>query len=251
MHMSRKMVLAFALVTTSVVAGCSSETASAPRATNPPGASTAASAETTAQLGVVTWWVAPEEDGSAHLTHVIGVDEAGDTRAEVVLAVEPRDATSAIFTYDVRAPEAATLRYEARADGGTANLDAFASPRARQALERLGADLAHPAKAPASTLVKSSLSTRPLSGGFVGHSSPVLAGPPQCLLDKGGNGCVGQLVGAAGCIVATGICLFADGFTGGLISAACGADAVSCAGSVVSMYESGCKLRDCEGVPTS
>ena len=251
MRMSAKTVLAFGLVTTSVVAGCSSETSSTPHAVSPPGVSTAASEETTQQLGVVTWWVAPEEDGTTHVTHAIGVDEAGDLRAEVVMGVESQGPSSAVFTYDVRAPEPATLRYEAKAEGGTANLDAFASPVARQTLQRLGADLAHAGQAPASTLVKSSLATRPLSGGFIGHPTTALVGPPQCMLDKSGNGCVGQLVSAAGCIVATGICLIVDGFSGGLLTAACGAGAVSCVGSVMSMYEAGCKLRDCAGVPTS
>ncbi len=251
MRMSAKTVLAFGLVTTSIVAGCSSETSPTPHAANPPGVSTAASEETTQQLGVVTWWVAPEDDGTTHATHAIGVDEAGGIRADVVMGVESQGPSAAVFTYDVRAPEAATLRYEAKAEGGTANLDAFASPVARRTLQRLGADLAHAGPAPASTLVKSSLSTRPLSGGFIGHPTTTLVGPPQCLLDKSGNGCVGQLVSSAGCIVATGVCLIADGLSFGLLTAACGAGAVACAGSVISMYESGCKLRDCASVPTS
>jgi hypothetical protein len=249
MRLSTSIILAFGLVATSVVVGCSSGDASSPpRPADPPGASATASEETTKAIGVVTWWVAPEAQG---ITHVIGVDADGEKRADVVLGVESRGPNAAIFTYDVRAPEAATLRYEAKPEGGTADLAAFGSPLARQTLQRLGADLEQRAQTPASSLVTASYSTRPLSGGFVGHPTTPLVGPPQCMLDKSGNGCVGQLVSTAGCIVATGICLIADGFTGGLITAACGAGAVSCAGSVVSMYESGCQLRDCDGVPTS
>lgn len=209
-----------------------------------------ASDATKNDLGVVEWRVTPGKVD--HSFVVAGLDSAGETHAEVAMQIEARGQNAGVFTYDIKGPEAFTLRFQFEGETQTNNADEMAkAPRARAVFERMSADLGNVGATTTPTAALTTQSHVPAtgssgsSGGDLVRRGQRLNGEPTCLLDRSGNGCRGQLVQAVAGIVGTGICVLTAPATLGLQMAGCVAAGVATAGTIYAMTEAGCEQRPC------
>jgi hypothetical protein len=250
MFLSRKLVMrSSCLVLLGAIVACSStEPAQSPDPASAADTVVAASEETRSALGVVEWRIG-QGDGTKSLA-AVGVGQDGSTVTDVGLWLESRGQNAGVITYDVKAPEALTLRFEIQSGGASAaNLEDIAkAPRARAIIAQMGKDLQH---ADVQTPKSITQSVHPLLGPRSAFGQRLVNSFSQCLVDSGGNGCKGQLLGTLAGVASTGVCLVSDGVTLGALTAACASSGIAAIGSWVSMNESGCAFRPCQSGPKS